>query len=82
MSGRPDSMKGSVMELFNLEVSKYGLNIESYFGDIYIYTHTLFLTIGLLAVLRIAKIIRKRLNKTVAPVVAPVTESTNSIWED
>lgn len=48
------------MELFNLEVSKWSVNLESYFGDFYIYHRTWMLVLGVVVVLRVAKIIRKR----------------------
>lgn len=48
------------MELFNLEVSQWSINIESYFGDVYIMHRTWMLLLGVAVVLRTAKIIRKR----------------------
>jgi len=48
------------MELFNLEVSQWSINVESYFGDIYIMHRTWLLAVGIIVVLRTAKIIRKR----------------------
>lgn len=48
------------MELFNLEVSQWSINIETYFGDFYIYHRAWILALGVVAVLRTAKIIRKR----------------------
>ena len=50
------------MELFNLEVSKWSINIESYFGDVYIMHRTWMLVLGLIVVLRVAKLIRKRMS--------------------
>ena len=47
------------MQLFNLEVSKYGVSVETYFGDVYIFTRTIYTAIVILAVLLIAKRIRK-----------------------
>jgi hypothetical protein len=49
------------MELFNLEVSEYGVSLTTYFGDVYIFTRTIFLAVGIVAVLLIAKRIRKAL---------------------
>jgi hypothetical protein len=60
MSGYPDSMKGSDMELIELNVSQYGLSLETYFGDVYLYWRTPLLAIGIIVVLRVAKAIRKR----------------------
>jgi hypothetical protein len=47
------------MQLFNLEVSKYGISVETYFGDVYVFTRTIYTAIAILAVLLIAKRIRK-----------------------
>ena len=47
------------MELFNLEASKYGISLTTYFGDVYIFTRTIYTVIGVVAVLLIAKRIRK-----------------------
>lgn len=47
------------MELFNLEASKYGISLTTYFGDIYLFTRTIYLAIGTVAILLIAKRIRK-----------------------
>ena len=54
-----DIVKEYQVELFNLEASKYGVSLTTYFGDIYIFTRTIFLTVGIVAVLLIAKRIRK-----------------------
>jgi hypothetical protein len=48
------------MELFNLEVSKWGISLTTYFGDVYLFWRTLYLVIGVVIVLRVAKYIRKR----------------------
>lgn len=50
------------MELFNLEVSEWSINIQSYFGDVYIMHRTWMLALGLVVVLRVAKLIRKRVS--------------------
>jgi hypothetical protein len=47
------------MELFNLEVSEYGINLTTYLGDVYIFTRTILLAVVTVAVLLIAKRIRK-----------------------
>jgi hypothetical protein len=47
------------MNIFTLDVSKYGLNIDSYFGGVYIETRTFIIVGVLLVVLRVAKLIRK-----------------------
>ena len=50
------------MELFNLEVSKWGISLETYFGDVYLYHRAWLTVIGLVVVLRVAKLIRKRVS--------------------
>lgn len=50
------------MQLFNLEISKYGIDLQTYFGDIYLYHRAWMLILGVVVVLRLAKIIRKRNN--------------------
>ena len=52
-------MKGSDMELIELNVSQYGLSLQTYFGDVYLYWRTPLLAIGIIVVLRVAKHIRK-----------------------
>jgi len=47
------------MKLFNLEVSQWSINIESYFGDVYINHRTWIIALGIVAVLRVAKLIRR-----------------------
>ncbi len=48
------------MELIQLDVSQYGISLETYFGDAYLYTRTIMLLVGAIVVLRIAKAIRKK----------------------
>jgi hypothetical protein len=48
------------MELINLDVSEYGISLTTYFGDVYVYWRLLILVAGVVAVLRIAKAIRKK----------------------
>ena len=52
-------MEGTDMELFKLEASKYGINLQTYFGDVYIFTRTIYLAVGIVAILLITKRIRK-----------------------
>jgi hypothetical protein len=47
------------MELFNISVSKWSVNLESYFGDIYLNHRTWITVLVIVVVLRIAKKIRK-----------------------
>jgi hypothetical protein len=47
------------MELFKLQVSEYGIDLQTYFGDVYIYHRTWLLLAGVVIVLRLAKYIRK-----------------------
>ena len=48
------------MELFNLEASKYGISLTTYFGDAYVFWRSIYLVVGIVVVLRLAKIIRKQ----------------------
>jgi len=48
------------MNLINLDVSEYGINLTSYFGDVYVAWRTIILIIGIVMVLRVAKYIRKQ----------------------
>lgn len=48
------------MELFNLEVNQWSINIETYFGDIYLMHRTWMLALAVIVVLRLAKVIRKK----------------------
>lgn len=48
------------MELFNLQVSEYGISLTSYLGDIYFFWRTIVLVIALVIILRGVKVIRKR----------------------
>lgn len=47
------------MEVINLEVSEYGISLQTYFGDVYMYHRTWLLALGIVVVLRAAKLIRK-----------------------
>ena len=51
------------MELFNLEVSKWSINIETYFGDVYLMHRAWITVLAVVVVLRVAKLIRKRNNE-------------------
>ena len=53
------------MELFNLEVSKWGISLTTYFADAYVYWRSVYLVIGIVIVLRLAKIIRKKVSTRV-----------------
>ena len=48
------------MELINLDVSEYGINLTTYFGDAYLFWRTIWLVAGVVVVLRLAKYIRKQ----------------------
>ena len=48
------------MELINLDVSKYGISLTTYFGDVYVFWRTIAFVAGVVVVLRIAKAIRKK----------------------
>ena len=58
MSGYPDRLKGYQMQLFNLEVSKWSINIETYFGDVYLMHRAWITVLAIVVVLRLAKRIR------------------------
>jgi hypothetical protein len=47
------------MELFNLEISKWSINIETYFGDLYLMHRTWIIVLAVVVILRGAKLIRK-----------------------
>jgi hypothetical protein len=66
------------MELFNLEASKWGISLETYFGDVYLYHRAWILILGVVVALRLVKVIRQRNNKRFEPIVS----SSNSLWED
>jgi hypothetical protein len=51
------------MELFNLQVSKWGISLETYFGDVYLYHRAWILILGVVVALRLVKVIRQRNNK-------------------
>ena len=51
------------MELFNLEVSKWGISLTTYFGDVYVFWRSVYLVLGVVIVLRVAKYIRKAVKK-------------------
>jgi len=48
------------MELFNLQVSEYGINLTTYFGDVYFFWRSLLLVIAIVVILRGVKILRWR----------------------
>lgn len=48
------------MELFNLEVSKYGIDLQTYFGDVYLYHRAWLTVLGVVVVLRTIKLIREK----------------------
>ena len=52
-------LKGYLMELFNLQVSKWGISLETYFGDVYLYHRAWLTALGIIVVLRLAKRIRE-----------------------
>ena len=47
------------MELIQLEVSKWGISLQTYFGDVFLYHRTWQVALGVIVVLRGAKLIRK-----------------------
>lgn len=49
------------MNLIELNVSEWGLDLSTYFGDVYIAWRTIVLVVVVVSVMRITKIIRKRI---------------------
>jgi len=47
------------MELFNLEISKWGIDLQTYFGDVYLYHRAWITVLAIVVVLRGAKLIRQ-----------------------
>ena len=68
------------MQLFNLEISKYGIDLQTYFGDIYLYHRAWILILGVVVVLRLAKIIRKNNNKKISDTF--VSDTDNDLWSN
>ena len=50
------------MNLINLDVSEWGIDLTTYFGDVYVAWRTIVLVVVVVSVMRITKIIRKRIN--------------------
>jgi hypothetical protein len=48
------------MDVFNLQVSEYGISLTSYFGDIYFFWRSILLVIAIVIILRGVKILRWR----------------------
>lgn len=55
-------LKGYQMELFNLEVSEWSINLTTYFGDVFLPHRTWLLALGVIVILRVAKLIRKKVS--------------------
>ena len=51
------------MELFNLEVSEWSINLTTYFGDVFLPHRTWLFLAGVVVLLRVAKVIRKKAKK-------------------
>ena len=66
------------MNLLNLDVSSCGIGLTTYFGDVFLYWRTIYLALGIVAILLIAKYIRKRDNKRRESALV----SDPSIWEN
>lgn len=47
------------MELFNLEVSEWSINLTTYFGDVFLPHRTWIIVLSIVVVLRLAKRIRE-----------------------
>ena len=50
------------MELFNLQVSEWSINLTTYFGDVFLPHRTGLLALGVIVLLRVAKLIRKKVS--------------------
>ena len=50
------------MELFNLQVSEWSINLTTYFGDVFLPHRTWLLALGVIVLLRVAKLIRKKVS--------------------
>ena len=72
------SKQGDKMNLLNLDVSVWGISLSTYFGDVFLFWRTIYLALGIVAILLVAKRIRKRNNQ----VKESALVSDPSIWED
>jgi hypothetical protein len=48
------------MEMLKLDVSQYGISLQTYFGDVYLYHRAWLTVVGIVIVLRLAKYIRNK----------------------
>ena len=48
------------MKLLQLDVSNYGISLETYFGDVYLYHRAWLTAVALIVVLRLAKLIKNK----------------------
>jgi hypothetical protein len=48
------------MEMLKLDVSQYGISLQTYFGDVYLYHRAWLTVLGVVVVLRLAKYIRNK----------------------
>jgi len=51
------------MNLINLDVSAWGISLNTYFGDVFLFWRTIYLALGIVAILLVAKYIRKKNKK-------------------
>jgi len=65
------------MNLLNLDVSVWGISLNTYFGDVFLFWRTIYLALGIVAILLVAKYVRKRNNKRRESALV----SDPSIWE-
>lgn len=72
------SKQGDKMNLLNLDVSVWGISLSTYFGDIFLYWRTVYLALGIIAILLVAKAIRKNNNKRKESALV----SDPSVWEN
>ena len=46
--------------MLKLDVSQYGISLQTYFGDVYLYHRAWLTVVGIVIVLRLAKYIRNK----------------------
>jgi hypothetical protein len=46
--------------MLKLDVSQYGISLQTYFGDVYLYHRAWLTAVGIVIVLRLAKYIRNK----------------------
>ena len=65
------------MNLLNLDVNVWGISLSTYFGDVFLFWRTIYLALSIVAILLVAKYVRKRNDKRAGSALL----SDPSIWE-